>query len=128
MITFNIDEDDDFFIGEDKSLDFTVYQSDKRTIQNIANWALSWKLKASLSDADGAALLTKSTTSGVAISGIYNAEPRVNTQKATVTIADTDTDSLNPGRYYHELKRTDPGNETVLSHGRCVLRRGVHRS
>jgi hypothetical protein len=121
VITFNIDEDDDFFVGEDKSLIVTVYQQDKRTLQNITSWSLSWMLKEHLSDADNVALLTKTTSSGITLttptSGV-----------CTVSIADTDTDSIVPGRYYHELKRTDAGNETVLSHGRCVLRRGVHRS
>ena len=121
MIAANIDEDDDWFIGEDKSLPFTIYQSDKRTIQAITGWTLSWMLKRSLADADVDALLTKTTTSGISLttpaSGL-----------CTVTIADTDTDSIEPGRYYHELKRMDDGNETVLSQGRCVLRRGVHRS
>jgi hypothetical protein len=121
MIVFDIDEQDDLFIGEDKSLIITVYQSDKRTRQNILGWSLSWMLKTSLSDVDGSALLTKTTNSGISLT-------TPSTGVCTVTIADTDTDGLTPGKYFHELKRTDAGAETVLSHGRCVLRRGVHRS
>lgn len=122
MLAWHIDEDDDFFIGEDKSLTpFTVYQADKRTRQNITGWTISWMLKRSLTDPDVDALLTKTTGAGITLttptSGI-----------CTITIADTDTDSLEPGRYYHEVKRMDAGNETVLSQGRCVLRRAVHRS
>jgi len=118
---FHIEEADGFFVGEDKSIVITVYQSDKKTPQDITSWALSWMLKSQLSDVDGSALLTKTTVSGIALttpgSGI-----------CTITVADTDTDALTPGRLYHELKRTDAGSETVLAHGRCVLRRGVHRS
>lgn len=121
MIPWHIDEDDALFIGEDKNLVCTIYQADQRTRQDVSGWALSWRLKASLADADGAALLTKTTSSGIALttptSGVV-----------TISIADTDTDGLAAGRHYHELKRTDAGNETVLAHGRCVLRRGVHRS
>lgn len=120
MIVTNIDEDDAFFIGEDKSIIFTIYQADKRTHQAIAGWSTSWKLKRSLADPDVDALLTKTTASGITAS--------TSASTFTVSVADTDTDSLEPGRYYHELKRTDAGAETVLSQGRCVLRRGVHRS
>ena len=121
MIEFNIDADQDFFVGEDKAIQVTVYQSDDVTAQDITGWSLSWMLKRKLSDADDAALLTKTTSSGIALttpaSGV-----------CTVSVADTDTDGLAPGLYYHELKRMDAGFETVLSQGRCQLRRGVHRS
>lgn len=121
MLTWHIDEDDSFFIGEDKLLAATIYQSNGRTAQNITGWTLSWMLKRSLSDTDGSALLTKTTSTTITLTS-----PTVG--QCTIGIADTDTDSLEPGRYYHELKRTNAGEETVLSHGRCVLRRGVHRS
>lgn len=121
MLVFDIDEKDNLFIGEDKELVIPVYQSDNRTIQDITGWALSWKLKASLDDADGSALLTKTTSAGITLTDPTAGE-------CTITIADTDTDALSPGKHYHELKRTDAGSETVLCYGRCVLRRGVHRS
>jgi hypothetical protein len=122
MMTWNIDDDDDFFLGEDKILGpFTVYQQNKRTPQNITGWSISWMLKRDLDDLDVAAALTKTTAAGITLttptSGILN-----------ITIADTDTDALEPGRYYHEVKRTDAGQETVLAIGVCVLKRGVHRT
>lgn len=117
----HISADAHLFIGEDKSLVFTIYQSDGRTAQDITGWTLSWMVKADLADVDGSAVLTKTTSSGIALttpaSGI-----------CTVTIADTDTDSLTAGRYYHELKRTTAGSETVLAYGDCHLIRGVHRT
>lgn len=121
MIQFDIDKADRVFIGEDKSLQITVYQSDGRTPQDITGWALSWMLKTSLDVVDGSASLTKTTSAGITLttptSGI-----------CTVVIADTDTDSLSPGTYVHELKRTDAGSEVVLCQGTFVLQRGVHRS
>lgn len=128
----HITADHDLFIGEDKSLVCTIYQSDyavnpltgvvSGTAQNITGWTLSWVLKRKTSDADVSAILTKTTAAGgialtTAASGI-----------ATVTIADTDTDTFTPGTYYHELKRTDAGFETVLITGRAVLKRALHRS
>lgn len=120
MIVFDIDASDDNFIGEDKILPITIYQANKRTLQDITGWSLSWQLKADVTDV--AALLTK-TTGG---NGIVLTAPTSGV--CTVTIADNDTDALAPGSYVHELKRTDPGSETVLCHGQFVLRRGVHQS
>ena len=121
MITWNIDADDDFFLGENKRLVHVTYQQDKRTVQDISNWALSWMLKASLDDDDEDALLVKTSSSG----GIALTTPTSGV--STITIDATDTEDLTPGTYYHAVKRTDGGNKTVLSHGRIVLKRGVHR-
>lgn len=117
----DITADDDLYTGEDKSLVFTVYQSDGTTAQNITGWTLSYMWKLKPSDADAAAVLTKTTSAGIALttpaSGI-----------CTVTIEDTDTDSLTPQTYYHELKRTNAGSETVLTTGTVLLQRAIHRA
>lgn len=119
----HVAESDDFFIGEDKTLPFTIYTTPAHTAtQNITGWALSWLLKRKESDADAAAVLTKTTAGG----GIALTTPA--SGLATVTIEDIDTDALQPGTYHHELKRTDAGSETILSFGRIVLRRSLHRS
>jgi hypothetical protein len=114
---------DNWFIGEDKILPITVYRDAAHSAtQDITGWTLSWMLKRRSSDADASALLTKTTTTGgtvltTPLSGL-----------CTVTIADTDTDALNPGSYHHELKRTDAGFETVLTHGTVLLKRALHRT
>lgn len=117
----NITADDDWFKGEDKQLVYTIYQSDGTTAQDVTGWSLSWRLKRRKTDADAATLLTKTTSSGIALttpaSGIV-----------TVSIADTDTDGISAGIAYHELKRTDAGAETVLTFGSAYLRDGVHDS
>lgn len=117
-IEANITKDDGWYLGEDKSLAFTVYQSDGTTPQDMTGWALSWRIKKKRTDADASAILTKTTASGISIS----------TSVATVTVADTDTDALTARGYYHELKRTDAGFEAVLSQGVAVLQRGVHHA
>lgn len=117
----DITKDDGLYTGEDKTLTITVYQSDESTAQNITGWSLSYRWKRSLSDADSDAVLTKTTSSGITLttpaSGL-----------CAVAIADTDTDSLQPQTYYHELKRTDAGSETVLMTGTVVLRQALHRA
>lgn len=111
----HITSDSEFFLGEDKTLTFTV------TGQNITGWSLSWMLKRKASDTDALAKITKTTADGIALttplSGI-----------CTVSVADTDTDSLRADIYWHELKRTDAGFETVLTYGTCELVQSVHRS
>lgn len=116
-----ISQSADFFTGEDKSLIFTVYQADGTTVQNITGWALSWMVKKRRTDADADALITKTTSSGIALttplSGI-----------CTVTVTDADVANIRGGElYYHELKRTTDGAETVLSYGKFGLRQAVHR-
>jgi hypothetical protein len=117
----DITADDDLYTGEDKSLVFTLYQSDGTTPQNITGWALAYAWKKALSDPDSAAVLTKTTGSGITlttpVAGI-----------CTITIADTDTDALAARTYVHELKRTDAGSETVLTTGTVVLQQAVHRA
>lgn len=115
-------------IGTDFAYAFHVKNEAQDTSINITGYALSWMLKRSLADLDAAAVLTKTTVSGITISGSFNAAPASNTQRATVAIADTDTDSLTPAFYHWELKRTDAGYETRLAYGRVQLERGVHRT
>lgn len=123
-----IGEADGWYVGEDKQLSFTIYTSAaKTTCQDIAGWALSWKLRKRKHDPDPA-LIAKATNAGISITGVFNADPAVNTQRALVTVSDSDTDVLTPGGYWHELKRTTDGQETVLSQGPAVLKQAVHRT
>jgi hypothetical protein len=119
-----------YFTGEDKSLAFTVYEpgtsqaaaeAGSGTPQNISGWTLSWMVKRFKTDADADALVTKTTGDGIMLttpaSGL-----------CTVTVEDSDIDALQAGAtYYHELKRTNAGFETVLSQGLFVLSQAVHR-
>lgn len=116
----NITAASHFFTGEDKSLVVTVLDA-AGAAQDITGWALSWMVKRRKTDADADALVTKATGAGIALttpaSGI-----------CTVTVEDVDIAELLGGQlYYHELKRTDAGLETVLSYGTFVLSQAVHR-
>ena len=109
-----------FFLGEDKVLEFTVLQADGVTPQDISGWDLSWMLKASKDDLDVDALIRKLTPTEV-----YLSDPTAGVCR--VTVLAEDTDPIDPGKYFHELKRMDAGQETVLSFGTARLLRGVHR-
>ena len=118
-----------YFLGTDFAYVFHIQNAAETASIDIAGWALSFMLKNRQTDADLSALLTKTTAAGtVSISGAFNATPATNTQRATVTIADTDTDALATGVKHWELKRTDAGLEAILAYGSVELRRGVHRT
>ena len=94
-------------------------------MQEITGWGLSFMIKKKLTDLDAAALLTKVPS----ISGVFNSNPAINTQKASVAIADDDfLDAQNETVGYWELKRTNPGAETRLAYGSMRLVRTVHRA
>jgi len=113
-IRFNITKEDEFFIGEDRSIAINVKQSDESTAQTMTGWALAWELKPSPGEAAG---ISKTTVSGIAIGNGSGTDDR-----ATITIADDDTEALEPGVYYHQLRRTDAGSEQLLSFGDVTLR------
>lgn len=115
-----------YFLGTDKAYDFTVYTSEaKTTCRDVTGYTTNFMVKRNKSDSDASALLT----AGGTVSGTFNASPSVNTQKITVTLVDTDTDTeIAEGLAYWELKRTDAGAEAVLAFGTMTLRRAVHVS
>lgn len=118
----------ELWIGEDHEYVFSVLNADESIAIDIGGWALSWMLKRKLSDPDLAKLLEKTTVAGIVISGTFNSLPTLNTQVATVSLFDTDSDTLKQGVCQYELKRTDAGSEAPLAYGPNNLRRGVHRS
>lgn len=117
----NIGATEDYFLGEDKILDFEVYDNTGAAIQDITGWAMRFRLRKQL---DGDPIVFTKTTggSGITITGTYNSDPATNTQRARVTIDDTDTDNLQPGNYPYNLWRTDSGSETVLAYGYVTLK------
>lgn len=113
-------------LERDQTYTFTVLNAAETAAINVAGWNTSFMVKRYKSDADAAAVLTK--TNGV-ISGSYNATPAVNTQVITVTVADTDCPSttIYEGLYVYEFERTDAGFETPIAEGNIVAVLGVQR-
>lgn len=113
-----------YWLGTDKAFDFTTYTTSAKTvIREVTGYTTSFMVKRNIGDADASALITRSGT----VSGSFNSAPASNTQKITVTLVDTDTDTeIAPGVAYWELKRTDNGSEAVLAFGMIDLKRGVH--
>jgi hypothetical protein len=120
----NIGDTEDWFVGEDKTIPFEVYSSDEATIEDVTGWAIQWVLRKTVGD--DAIVLSKTTgAASVTITGSYDADPAVNTQRVNVLISDTDTDNFQPGKYQHALKRTDDTFETILSYGDVHLKKAA---
>ena len=120
----NLGNDDDWFVGEDKTLSFEIFSSDEVTMENVTGFAMQWVMRQGL---EGDPILINKTTAGatISITGTWNADMNINTQRVNVSVPRTDTYRLQPGKYYHALKRTDSGNQTVLSYGAVELKRAA---
>lgn len=116
----------EYFLGTDKVWDFIVWTSaDKLAVRDVANYHANFMVKRYAKDTDAEALLTSTAT----VTGAYDDDPAVNTQRLTVTLTDDSTDEeITSGLAYWELKRTDSGSEAVLAFGTIQLKRAVHRA
>lgn len=118
------------FIGEDKVFRFPIYTDPTKTvIADVSAWQLRFDVRRKDKDPDPA-LFTKSLGAGITVTGTFNADPVVNTQRVEVAIEDDDTydplaDEFNPkmkaGKYRYSLKRMNAGSETVLAYGDFVV-------
>ena len=109
-VEVNITQSDNWFIDEDKVIEFTVLQSDDLTPEDITTWALEYVL----CDSAEVAQFTKTVGSGITITDGPNGV-------LEVAVADSDTASLTAGKFSHRLRRTDLGLEAVLAHGAVLL-------
>lgn len=107
-----------WFVGEDKTLRFTVYQADDTTIQNITGWTLEWEVRQR--PASSTPLLTKTTGSGITLTDPTNGV-------CDVALTATDTTTLGSGEYVHALRRTNSGASTVLTYGDATARDSASR-
>ena len=122
-IRADIDADQNVVIGEDRTINVDVNQSDGSTAQTMTGWALAWYL----SERPGSTILVTKTTGG---SGITITNGDGTDDRAAITLTDTDTESGSLAdkatlTYHHELWRTDAGNESRLAYGKFVLHQGA---
>ena len=101
------------FVGEDKSLQMEVLGATGLPV-DLAGWTI----RLFVLSASTTILLDKTAS----ITGVYSATRADNTQRAVVTLTDTDL-SIPDGTYQHSWKRTDDGSETILAYGPCIVER-----
>lgn len=78
--------------GEDKTITVNLTNSANAAYGSTTGLTFTWEVAADASAAS--VLITKSTGSGITNG----------TSAITITLADTDTDALAPGQYYHECR------------------------
>lgn len=91
----------DWFLGEDKALVFTIEG------QNITGWNLSFQMDL------GPELVVKTSPS----SGISFTNPSSGVCQVLINSADL----VRAGTYDFKLRRTDSGNQTILSYGDATV-------
>lgn len=124
---FNITAADKFFLGEDKFVDFTIFDQDGVTPLDVTGATLEWSLRKT-DKADDPALLLKVPT----VVGVFNLIPASNTQRVRLTFASSDTTYPTSGlkanfAYRHSLKITDIGSENILSYGSMLFLQATER-
>lgn len=107
----NINKIDAWFIGEDQDLEWEVFTSDDRTIQDLTGWTIQFRMAIS---PGGASVLTKAATVIDPTHGL-----------CLVTILAADTASFTPAVYHYTLSRLDSGHNSVIAEGKATLQARV---
>jgi len=116
--TVNYGGSGDLFVGEDKVLTLHVKDSAGAPV-DITGWAIMWNARRTKAGTSAELVAAKTAT----ITGAFNASAALNTQRAVVTLTDTDLAGVQSG--YHCWKRTDNGFETILAEGRFAPQRAT---
>jgi hypothetical protein len=98
------DDDTPIFSGEDRTITFTVYDSngpDGGVAEDITGWALSWAAGPVSKTTGGGGIALTDPTNGI----------------ATVTLDAADLTQIEGKRYQYRFRRTDAGSNVVLAHG-----------
>ena len=99
------------FVGEDKTFKLELLDTASVPV-NMTGWALLFDVRKTDSAADPA-IFSKVPS----LTGVYNVDRTINTQRAVVTLTDTEMNTVKAHTYRHSWKRMDDGSETVLAWG-----------
>ena len=112
----SITRDDNFFAGDARTVQWTVYDVDDPATQtplNITGWTLDFELK--LNESDTAALVSRlGFAPSTPASGLVD-----------VVFAEADTTALQEATYVYTLRRVDVGFERVSAFGGFHIRRAT---
>lgn len=108
----DVSQRDDWYVGETKTLQFTIWSDKaKTTAEDITGWTLAYdfyedkSVAFTLTSGGGDITITDATN------GVLN-----------VVVPKAKTDALTSLRnLHHVLRRTDAGNEAILSTGDVIL-------
>lgn len=108
--------------GDDETLSIAVTDRDTGDAVDLTGATLRFMVKRRRSDGDDDALVDKSTGAGITI------ESPSTDGLATVTVEDSDTDDVEPGRAFWELQGILAGEVKTLAAGRITIRRDLIRA
>jgi hypothetical protein len=101
------------FVGEDKLCRLELLDADDVPVDMVG-----WTIALVVHSKKGDTLVNELAS----VEGTYNATRSVNTQRAVVTLTDTEM-AIPPGVHQHSWKRTDDGSETILAYGDFIVER-----
>lgn len=98
------------FVGEDKVFRLELLDANNVPV-DMSGMVLLFDVRKK--DTSPTAILSKTPV----VTGVYNVVRATNTQRAEVTVTDTEMNLFKAGTYRHSWKRMTDGSETVLSRG-----------
>ena len=107
------------FVGEDKTFELELVDTAGDPVE-MTGWAV--KLVVRKGDATADPAIFDKTAS---ITGVYDPVRATNTQRAVVTLTDTEMNTVKAKTYRHSWKRMDDGSETVLAYGNFVVQKAT---
>jgi hypothetical protein len=112
----------ELFVGEDKTFRLELLDTALTTPVDMAGWVVKFFVRLKDGTADPA-IFDKTAT----IIGVYNSVRATNTQRAEVTLTDTELNTVTAKTHRYSWKRMDDGNETVLAYGDFVVQLATAR-
>lgn len=103
----NVSREDEWFVGERKTLVYTIYYADDKVPADVTDWTTEWRLH---KRRDPNPILVRPGVVVDAFRGIVDVEVR------------PEDYTFGAGTYQTALWRTDGGFEGVLAYGTAVLR------
>src|SRR5215210_241825 len=115
---FNIGVANKWFLGEDKTLSFTIFAVDGITPIDFSAWTIEFVFRRTDKTTDLKMPIKTFVNGGLHITGVFNVDPAINTQRLIISFPSDDTTSLKAGyAYRYSIKRTDVNNEEILAYG-----------
>lgn len=102
---------DGWFVGEDQTFEWTVYEDDDMTLQDLTNWLMEFRLARASGQAS---VLTKAVSLTDPGNGV-----------CSVFVSATESGALPAFDYYYQLWRTNTGFKDVVAEGKAALRARV---
>jgi len=115
------------FVGEDKVFRLELLEpaaasvpAASRVPVDMSTWIVLFDVRKK-DDSPDPAIFSKAAT----ITGAYNVLRATNTQRAVVTLSDTEMNTVSAKTYRHSWKRMDDGSETVLAWGDYIVQKAT---